>query len=136
MGTVARTGRGEAVLFAVADVGGKFPPQKMDQPTHFPYNTALRARRLDYLITKKLLVDEVRIWDSSGIGPRGRRGGSAGRQNADTTKWGAKQLKTTPGAVEEMQVAPTKQEDRRRAIAAAAGSITEKKKGEKFVESN
>ncbi|CAE7450816.1 pol [Symbiodinium microadriaticum] len=63
VGTVAQTARGEAILFAIADVEGKFPPQSMTEPSHFPYNKALRSRRLDYLVTKGIFLDEIHVGD-------------------------------------------------------------------------
>ena len=141
VGTVARTARGEAILLATSGAGGKLPPQDMDKPTHFPYNTALRPRRLNYLITSNIFLDEILVGEARDIVgsdhepvlaavPGGKRPISKPR-----CTWRAKQLKTTPHAVEKMNALLDKQEDHHKALAAAAEAITEPKKGEKFVES-
>ena len=49
----AHTGRGEVILEAVAKHGLQCPPpQNLDTPSYHPYNTALRQRRLDYILHK------------------------------------------------------------------------------------
>ncbi|OLP91389.1 hypothetical protein AK812_SmicGene26920, partial [Symbiodinium microadriaticum] len=141
VGTVARTARGEVILLATSGVGGKFPPQDMDKPTHFPYNTVLRPRRLTTSSPTRSSWRRSR-WGkremSSGpttnpSWPRSQGGKTTIRRQRCT--WGVKQLKTTPHAVEKMNALLDKQEDHHRALAAAAEAITEQKKGEKFVES-
>ncbi|CAE7244978.1 unnamed protein product [Symbiodinium sp. CCMP2592] len=37
------------------------PQQSLERPSHFPYNTALEPRRLDYIFAKKLLCDPGEI---------------------------------------------------------------------------
>ena len=135
VGTVARTARGEAILLATSGVGGKFPPQDMDKPTHFPYNTALRPRRLDYLITSKIFLEEVKVGEARDVVGSDHEpvmatvpGGKTTIQRQRCT-WGAKQLKTTPHAVEKMNALLEKQEDHHRAIAAARRRSPRKRRG-------
>ena len=141
VGTVAQTARGEAILFAVADVEGKFPPQSMAEPSHFPYYKALRSRRLDYLVTKGIFLDGIHVgeWrdivgsDHEPIVGKARM--AATRRQRGKCTWGAKQLKTSSAAVQRMQEELEKAQDHHKATSAAAAAISENKKGEKFVES-
>ena len=143
VGTVAQTARGEAILFAVADVAveGRFPPQSMAEPSHFPYNKALRSRRLDYLVTKGIFLDEIHVGDWRDIVGSdhepivGKAQVAARSRQRSRCTWGAKQLKTSTAALRRMQQELEKNQDHHKAIAAAAAAISENKKGEKFVES-
>ena len=132
---------GEAIFLATSGAGGKIPPQDVNKPTHFPYNTALRPRRLDYLITHNTFLDEIHVGEVRDIVGSDHEpvlavvpGGKRPISQLKCT-WGAKQLKTTPRAIEKMNALLDKQEDHHRVLAAAAEAITEQKKGEKFVES-
>ena len=113
----------------------------MDKPTHFPYNTALRPRRLDYLITNKIFLEEVRVGEARDVVGSDHEPVMATAPGRKTTierqrcTWEPSNSKQTPHAVEKMNVLLEKQEDHHRVIAAAAEAITEKKKGEKFAES-
>ena len=141
VGTVAQSARGEVILAAVADVEGRFPPQSMAEPSHFPYNKALRSRRLDYLVTKGIFLDEIYVGDWRDIVGSdhepivGKAQVAARSRQRSRCTWGAKQLKTSPAAVRRMQEELEKNQDHHKAIAAAAAAISENKKGEKFVES-
>ena len=46
------TGRGECILQWLGDNNLTLPLQDIGSPTHFPYNTALRPRRLDYIASR------------------------------------------------------------------------------------
>ncbi|CAE7939467.1 unnamed protein product [Symbiodinium sp. KB8] len=46
------TSRGEAMLAWHQKVGLRLPPQDLASPSHFPYATVLRPRRLDYVMLK------------------------------------------------------------------------------------
>ena len=135
VGTVAQTARGEAILFAVADVEGKFPPQSMTEPSHFPYNKALRSRRLDYLVTKGIFLDEIHVGDWRDIVGSdhepivGKARMTATRRQRGKCTWGAKQLKTSSAAVQRMQEELEKTQDHHKAISAAAAAISESKEG-------
>ena len=49
---LATTGRGEALLQWLEKTHLRLPPQDLETPTHFPYNSALRPRRIDYVAIK------------------------------------------------------------------------------------
>ena len=46
------TGRGECILQWLNDYNITLPLQDISSPTHFPYNTTLRPRRLDYIASR------------------------------------------------------------------------------------
>ena len=48
----AHTSRAEAILAWQQRVGLRLPPQDLATPSHFPYATMLRPRRLDYVFLK------------------------------------------------------------------------------------
>ncbi|CAE6934847.1 unnamed protein product [Symbiodinium sp. CCMP2592] len=53
----ACSAKGESMLEWFEEQQCHMPPQELEKPTHFPYNTALEPRRLDYIFVKKLLCD-------------------------------------------------------------------------------
>ncbi|CAE7361641.1 unnamed protein product [Symbiodinium sp. CCMP2592] len=57
----AHTGRGEAILAAMADKGLNTPEQQLTTPSYHPYNTAMRSRRLDYLAVRGLHTQTGRV---------------------------------------------------------------------------
>ncbi|CAE7902661.1 unnamed protein product, partial [Symbiodinium microadriaticum] len=61
----AHTGRGEAILEALAQHGLQCPPQALEVPSYHPYNTALRTRRLDYLAHRGGQVREGGVLSNS-----------------------------------------------------------------------
>ena len=58
----ANTARGEMLLHWFEEQQFHMPPQNIQKPTHFPYNTALEPRRLDYILSKHLLVTRGMSW--------------------------------------------------------------------------
>ena len=59
-GTVATTAREDIILFVLADIGGKSPPQDMAKPSHFPYNKDLQ-RRLDCFVACGLFLEPCTV---------------------------------------------------------------------------
>ncbi|CAE7528629.1 unnamed protein product [Symbiodinium sp. CCMP2592] len=51
--TQAHTGRGETVLNWSTHHGFRLPPQAMNQPSYYPYNTRHDPSRLDYIMIRK-----------------------------------------------------------------------------------
>ena len=50
--TCSSTGRGECILQWLGNNNITLPLQDISSPTHFPYNTTLRPRRLDYIASR------------------------------------------------------------------------------------
>ncbi|CAE7235511.1 unnamed protein product [Symbiodinium sp. CCMP2592] len=59
--TKACTARGEMLLEWFEEAECHLPQQALEQPSHFPYNTTMEPRRLDYIFVKKLLCDPGEI---------------------------------------------------------------------------
>ena len=57
----ATTARGETLLHWFEEQNLHFPEQAFHLPSHFPYNSRLEARRLDYVLARHLLCDEGEV---------------------------------------------------------------------------
>ncbi|CAE7301426.1 pol, partial [Symbiodinium sp. CCMP2592] len=60
---VAHTARGDLFLAWLLEHQLRLPPQRLEEPSHFPYNTELRPRRLDYVMIKGTHSTTVHISD-------------------------------------------------------------------------
>ena len=65
MGAAASTGRGETLLRWMEEHELRLPDQAMDEPSYHPYNTAMRARRLDYIATRRLPAGEGHVMEGT-----------------------------------------------------------------------
>ena len=59
--TLSCTGRGEQILQWILEQDLAMPEQEMEMPSYFPYNTALSARRLDYVAVKGVPVTKLSV---------------------------------------------------------------------------
>ncbi|CAE7205709.1 unnamed protein product [Symbiodinium sp. CCMP2592] len=57
----AATARGELLLDWLDEERFYLPPQELQKASHFPYNTELLPRRLDYIFVKRLLCDSGEV---------------------------------------------------------------------------
>ena len=57
----ANTARGELLLHWFEEREFFFPQQVLHVPSHFPYNTRLEARRLDYVLSRHLLCEQGEV---------------------------------------------------------------------------
>ncbi|CAE7709541.1 unnamed protein product, partial [Symbiodinium necroappetens] len=59
--TITHSGRGEQLLAALGAADLRTPPQQLEKPSFFPYNTTMRPRRLDYIVLKHLLCQDGKV---------------------------------------------------------------------------
>ena len=57
------TTRGETILYRTLDRNIGFPRQDIDASSHFPYNTELQPRRLDYIVTRWIYLPYTELGD-------------------------------------------------------------------------
>ncbi|CAE7892167.1 unnamed protein product, partial [Symbiodinium necroappetens] len=58
--TLSCTGRGEQILQWCMEQGIVLPAQDIEQPSYYPYNTAMSPRRLDYIATRG--IHSLQAW--------------------------------------------------------------------------
>ena len=61
METLSCTGRGEQILMWCTEQAICLPPQDCETPSHFPYNPELSPRRLDYVASKNLTIQQATV---------------------------------------------------------------------------
>ena len=125
------TGRGECILQWLSDHNITLPFQDVCSPTHFPYNTTFRPRRLDYIASRHNTTQQGGVTECRHRASTDHDGvqltirlPSKGEVRREPMTWGPRKLKN-PVTVEQhlLQPAPVAQ-DPHHSIALTAKAIT------------